>query len=44
MGTINEFKNDERQATMQVSLLAIMSVIITGLIVMAVLSSRACSV
>jgi hypothetical protein len=44
MGTINEFKNDERQATLQVSLLAIMSVIITGLIVMAVLSTRACSV
>lgn len=44
MGTTNEFMNDDKQATTQVSLLAIMSIIISGLIVMAVLSSRACSV
>jgi hypothetical protein len=44
MGTINEFQNDERQATLSIALLAIMSVIITGLIVMAILSTRACSV
>jgi hypothetical protein len=44
MGQTNEFMNDGRQASTQVSLLAIMSIIITGLIVMAVLSSRACSV
>lgn len=41
---INQFKNDERQASLAIVLLAIMSVIITGLIVMAVLSTRACSV
>ena len=38
------FTNDERQATLQIILLSFMSVIITGLIVMAVLSTRACSV
>jgi len=38
------YTNDDKQATLQVVLLSIMSVIITGLIVMAVLSTRACSV
>jgi hypothetical protein len=38
------YPNDEKQATLSILLLSIMSVIITGLIVMAVLSTRACSV
>jgi hypothetical protein len=37
-------ENDERQATLTILLTAIMSVIITGLIVAAVLSTRACTV
>ena len=37
-------QNDERQATLTIMLTAIMSVIITGLIVAAVLSTRACTV
>lgn len=39
-----QFQNDEKQATLSILLLAIMSVVITGLIVMAVLSARACTV
>jgi hypothetical protein len=38
------YENDERQATMAIVLLAIMSVVITGLIVMSILSTRACTV
>ena len=41
---MDHYENDERQATLSVMLLAIMSVVITGLIVMAVLSTRACTV
>jgi hypothetical protein len=41
---IDNYENDERQATLSIVLLAIMSVIITGLIVMSVLSTRACTV
>ena len=37
-------QNDERQATLTIMLTAIMSVIITGLIVAAVLSTQACRV
>ncbi len=37
-------ENDEEQATPTIMLTAIMSVIITGLIVAAVLSTRACTV
>lgn len=37
-------ENDEKQATLTILLLSIMSVIITGLIVAAVLSTRACTV
>ncbi len=37
-------ENDERQATLTILMSAIMSVIITGLIVAAVLSTRACTV
>lgn len=40
----DHYENDEKQATYSIVLLAIMSVVITGLIVMAVLSTRACSV
>jgi len=40
----DHYSNDERQATLSILLLAIMSVVITGLIVMAVLSTRACTV
>lgn len=40
----DHYPNDERMATMSILLLSIMSVIITGLIVMSVLSSRACTV
>ena len=36
--------NDERQATLTMLITAIMSVIVTGLIVAAVLSTRACTV
>ena len=38
------FQNDEKQATLTILLMSIMSVIITGLIVAAVLSTRACTV
>jgi hypothetical protein len=41
---IDYYENDERQATLTMMLTALMSVIITGLIVAAVLSTRACSV
>ena len=41
---IDIYPNDEKQASLTIMLLSIMSVIITGLIVMAVLSTRACSV
>ena len=36
--------NDEKQASVTIMLMSIMSVIVTGLIVAAVLSTRACSV
>jgi hypothetical protein len=38
------YENDERQATLTILMTALMSVIVTGLIVAAVLSTRACSV
>ena len=41
---MEHLENDERQATLTMMLLSIMSVIVTGLIVAAVLSTRACSV
>jgi hypothetical protein len=41
---MDHYENDERQATLSIMLLAIMSVVITGLIVAAVLSTRACTV
>lgn len=41
---INHFENDDKQATLSITLLSIMSVIITGLIVMSVLSTDACTV
>jgi hypothetical protein len=41
---MEHLENDERQATLTILLTAIMSVIITGLIVAAVLSTRACTV
>jgi hypothetical protein len=41
---MEHLENDERQATYTVLLLSIMSVIVTGLIVAAVLSTRACTV
>jgi hypothetical protein len=41
---LDTYDNDDKQATLQIMLLSIMSVIITGLIVAAVLSTRACSV
>lgn len=41
---IDYYPNDERQASLTVILLSIMSVIITGLITAAVLSTKACSV
>ncbi|HEY5924496.1 MAG TPA: hypothetical protein VIV11_22615 [Kofleriaceae bacterium] len=41
---IDHYENDERQATLTILMTALMSVIITGLIVAAVLSTRACSV
>ncbi len=41
---LDTYPNDEKQATLSIMLLSIMSVIITGLIVMAVLSTNACSV
>lgn len=41
---LDTYENDERQATLSILLLSIMSVIITGLIVAAVLSTKACSV
>jgi hypothetical protein len=37
-------ENDERQATLTMLLTSLMSVIVTGLIVAAVLSTRACTV
>jgi hypothetical protein len=42
--TTEHLENDERQATLTIMLTAIMSVIVTGLIVAAILSTRACSV
>jgi hypothetical protein len=41
---MEHLQNDEKQATLTILLLSIMSVIITGLIVAAVLSTRACTV
>jgi hypothetical protein len=41
---IDIYPNDERQASLTIMLLSIMSVIITGIIVAAILSTRACSV
>jgi hypothetical protein len=41
---MEHLQNDERQATLTIMLLSIMSVIVTGLIVAAVLSTRACTV
>lgn len=41
---IDIYPNDEKQASLIIMLLSIMSVIITGLIVAAVLSTRACTV
>ena len=41
---MDHYENDERQATLTIMLTAIMSVIITGLIVAAILSTRACTV
>ena len=41
---MEHLENDEKQATLTMLLLSIMSVIITGIIVATVLSSRACSV
>jgi hypothetical protein len=41
---LEHLENDERQATLTMLLTALMSVIVTGLIVAAVLSTRACSV
>jgi hypothetical protein len=41
---LEHLENDERQATLTMLLTAVMSVIVTALIVAAVLSTRACSV
>ncbi len=41
---LETYPNDEKQATLTMFLLSIMSVIITGLIVAGVLSTRACTV
>lgn len=41
---VDTYSNDEKQASLSILLLSIMSVIITGLITAAVLSSKACSV
>jgi hypothetical protein len=41
---IDIYPNDERQASLTMMLLSIMSVIITGIIVASILSTRACSV
>jgi hypothetical protein len=41
---LEHLENDEKQATLTMLLTAIMSVVITGLIVAGVLSTRACSV
>jgi hypothetical protein len=41
---IDIYPNDEKQASLTIILLSIMSVIITGLIVASVLSTRACTV
>jgi hypothetical protein len=38
------FENDEKQATLTMLLTAVMSVVITAIIVASVLSTRACSV
>jgi hypothetical protein len=40
----DRYDNDQRQATLTLLLTALMSVIITGLIVAGALSTRACSV
>ncbi|HUS30730.1 MAG TPA: hypothetical protein VMZ53_19605 [Kofleriaceae bacterium] len=41
---LETYPNDEKQASLAIILLSIMSVIIVGLITAAVLSTRACSV
>jgi len=41
---LDTYSNDEKQATLTIMLLSIMSVIITGLIVASVLSTQSCSV
>jgi hypothetical protein len=41
---MDTYPNDEKQATLQIGLLSIMSVIITGLIVASILSTQSCSV
>ena len=41
---IDNYENDEKQATLSILLLSIMSVLITGLIVASVLSTKACAV
>ncbi len=42
--TTDRYENDHKQATLTLLLTALMSVIITGLIVAGALSTRACSV
>ena len=44
MATDFWYPNDEKQASLTIILLSVMSVIITGLITAAVLSTHACSV
>jgi hypothetical protein len=41
---IDIYPNDEKQASLTIILLSIMSVIITGIIVASILSTRACTV
>ena len=41
---LDTYENDEKQATLTIMLLSIMSFIITGLIVAEVLSKQSCSV
>jgi hypothetical protein len=41
---MEHLENDEKQATLTILLTAVMSVIITGVIVASVLSTRACTV
>ena len=40
---MDTYPNDEKQASLSILLLSIMSVVITGLITAAVLSTQACS-